>query len=93
MSFKVFSIFLLCTGALFSCTAEADSVSCIVSGSTVRDAAASAMSAEAISLDAVACAQSSSLAVSELDSVTADSEASAGVNLNSLSVGFMFIFR
>ena len=93
MSFKVFSIFLLCTGALFSCTAEADSVSCIVSGSTVRDAAASAMSAEAISLDTVACAQISSLAVSELDSVTADSEASAGVNLNSLSVGFMFIFR
>jgi hypothetical protein len=33
------------------------------------------------------------LAVSGLDSVTADSEASAGVNLNSLSVGFMFIFR
>lgn len=93
MHLKNIPIFLLCVQMLLPGAVLAGSGSCIVSGSIARDAAASAVSHHAISLDAVAYANGPSPILATLDAVNADSEVSDGGNLNSLSVGFMFIFR
>ena len=64
-------------GMLFSGTSFAESVSCIVSGSTVRDAVHSGVSD----------------AVSELDAVESVTAVSSGCNVNAYPFGAVLIVR
>ena len=90
---RIAALLFFCAVAAFSGVAFAESASCIVSGSTVRDAVHSGVSDSVTELDAVASIGESSSSVLKLDSVSSDSDISEGGNLNSLSVGFMIILR
>jgi hypothetical protein len=93
MSSRIVLLLLLCVGFAFWSKGSAEQASCIVSGSIVREAANSAVSLPVANLDAVACFHGPSSPVSAFDSVMFDLDVSTGGNLNSLSVGLMFIFR
>ena len=77
MKLKILSFLLFCVGAMFCCSAMADQVSCILSGSTVREAANSAVS----------------LPVADLDAVSLASCVSSGGNVNARPIGAILIVR
>ena len=77
MKLKILSFLLFCVGAMFCCSAMADQVSCILSGSTVREAANSAVS----------------LPVADLDAVSLVSSVSSGGNVNARPFGAILIVR
>ena len=82
---------LFCGEAAWS---AADGTSCIVGGSLVRDAAASAVSGSAlVEFDAVGLSEAASPELTAFDSVGFCSDSSAGGNLNSRSPALMIVIH
>ena len=74
---KIAALLFVSAGMLFSCASYAESVSCIVSGSTVRDAVHSDVSDS----------------VTELDAAGAVTAFSPGGNVNAYPFGTVLIVR